>query len=300
MKLNNSYTLGGSASAVLHRRHSWLPLSIHADPKRVFFLGMGTGISAGASLDHPVETVTVSELSADVIEASRRHFGPVLNGLFEDPRVTVVQEDGRNLLFGRDERYDVIIADLFLSWKAGVGDLYTREHFESVRSRLAPGGLFAQWLPLAQMTEREVGIIVRTMLEVFPEVTAWRRGFSLATPALLLVGREELAPLDNAAFLGNLDRLAQAGKVDRSDWMIRIPHAAYVGNLTLARTRFADARINTDDRPLIEYLAPISHRDAVARSTASLTGNDLVSFSADLLKVSPARSDDYLAALDEG
>lgn len=299
MKLNNSYTLGGSDSAILHRRQSWIPLSIHPDAKSVFYLGMGTGISAGAALDHPIDSIVVTELSPDVIEAARLHFGPYLGGLFEDPRAEVLQVDGRNVLFGLDEQFDVIIADLFLSWKAGVGDLYTHEHFEVVKKRLAPGGLFAQWLPLAQLTPTEFGIIARTFLEVFPQATVWRRGFSLETPALVLIGQERLGPLDNTAYLRSLDHLGQAGKFASSGWIDRIPHALYAGNLGQARSLFEAYPINSDDRPFVEYLAPISSRESVRGQVGSLTGYELAGFYRHLQQMVPPATDPYLAELQE-
>ena len=47
--------------------------------------------------------------------------------------------------------YDVIVGDLFLPWRRGTALLYTVEQFEAAKARLAPGGLFAQWMPLYQM-----------------------------------------------------------------------------------------------------------------------------------------------------
>ena len=76
------------------------------------------------------------ELGADVVEAARTYFEPYVHGLFEDPRASVVAEDGRNYLLGTSERFDVIVADLFMPWKAGVGSLYSLEHYEVARDRL--------------------------------------------------------------------------------------------------------------------------------------------------------------------
>ena len=299
MKLNNYYTLGGSEAALLHRRHSLLPLTIHPDPKTVFFLGMGTGITAGGALDHPVDKILVSELSPDMIVAARTYFQPFVNGLFTDPRVEILIEDGRSHLYGTDRRYDVIIGDIFNSWKAGVGSLYTLEHFESVRDRLAPGGIFAQWLPLAQLSRQELGIIARTMLEVFPQVTVWRRGFSVETPVIALVAQGQSFPLDNRAFGRNLQILEAAGKISGNTWLGRIPHAAYAGNLGVAAGLFADNPLNTDDRPLFEYLAPISNRDAYADRVNSFTGFELAELYADLFEISPADDDPYLSGLSD-
>ena len=37
------------------------------------------------------------------------------------------------------ERFDMVNADLFVPYRSGAGSLYSKEHFESVRDRLAPG-----------------------------------------------------------------------------------------------------------------------------------------------------------------
>jgi hypothetical protein len=88
--------------------------------------------------------------------------------------VTVVVEDGRNCLSRSAERYDVIISDLFVPWEAGTGNLYTLEHYRTAHDRLERGGVYVQWIPLYQVSDRELGIIARTMDEVFDEVVAWR------------------------------------------------------------------------------------------------------------------------------
>ena len=137
----------------------------------------GAGITAGAALKHDVERVTVAEILEDAITAAREYFNPYVYGLFDDPRARVLATDGRNHLLGSTDRYDVIVADLFIPWQAGTGSLYSREHFETARARLAEGGLFAQWLPLYQTSKEEFAVVARTMLEVFPLVTLWRGDF---------------------------------------------------------------------------------------------------------------------------
>ena len=48
IKVNNHYRLGGVAAAETEQNQTLIPLMSHPDPEDVFFLGMGTGISAGA------------------------------------------------------------------------------------------------------------------------------------------------------------------------------------------------------------------------------------------------------------
>ena len=230
IKVNNSYKLGTSGSTPNQRIQSYLPLSLHPAPKSVFYLGMGTGITAGGALDFPVERVVVTELNPDVVTASRKYFEPYVNGLYDDPRVVVLSEDGRNHLAGTRERFDVIIADIFLTYKAGVGSLYTLEHFQSVRRRLQPDGVFAQWLPMFDLSESEFGIIARTMLEVFPQVTLWRRSISARYPVYALIGQVSETPLDLERLQRSFGRLVDEAQLPAGLWLRHIPLAAYAGN----------------------------------------------------------------------
>src|SRR5262249_14749876 len=170
------------------RRQADPPMLLPPAPRALFFLGLGTGITAGAALFHPVERVTVAELVPDIALLAREYFSPMANGLFSDPRARIVIGDGRALLAADPQRYDVIVSDLFVPWHAGTGSLYTREHFERIRDRLTDDGVFAQWLPLYQLSMREFAVIAHTMLEVFPLVTVWRGDFSASEPIVALVG----------------------------------------------------------------------------------------------------------------
>jgi spermidine synthase len=296
IKVNNSYKLGTSNSTPNQRIQSYLPLSLHPAPKSVFYLGMGTGITAGGALDFPVERVVVTELNGDVVEASRKYFGPNLNGLHTDPRVAVVVEDGRNYLAGTRERFDAIIADIFLTYRAGVGSLYTKEHFEAVRERLEPGGIFAQWVPMFDLTEDEFGIIARTMLEVFPDVTLWRRSISPTFPVYALIAQQEERPLDLERLASRFGRLSREGALPEGVWLSHIPLAAYAGNPGRMRSRFAGYPLSTDDWPPLEYLSPVTERESKgAHARKALAWNALADFCESLLETEPPERDPYLA-----
>jgi spermidine synthase len=113
--LNNKYILGGTKQSfvVNQRAQTLVPMSIHPNPRSLFYLGMGTGITADTALRYDVEKVTVCELVPEVVKAARLYLGDHVGRLFHDPRADLVIEDGRNYLLGKQERYDLIIGDLF-------------------------------------------------------------------------------------------------------------------------------------------------------------------------------------------
>ncbi len=291
IKVNNFYTLGGSSSAVLEERQTHLAISMHPNPKRLFYLGMGTGITAGGAMRHPVERVVVSELLPEVPDLSRRFFHPWLNGLFEHPGVEVINEDGRNLLSSIPEQYDLIIADLFLPWESGAGSLWTAECFQSGLSRLATEGLYVQWLPLYQISEEEFRSVVATMHSVFPLVTLWRGDFLSKRPIVAVVGHRDPTPLTEVTQAEV--RLREAGVRLTERKLGDLPILAYyVGNLTAAPELFEGAPINTDDRPFIEFSSPRT----LSRSRKEpvwFTGPRLLDFYERLKEASPD-SDPFL------
>jgi spermidine synthase len=296
IKVDNYYSLGGTGSRTYEETQADIPLVIHPRPRSAFFLGMGTGITAGASLLHPLEEVTTVELIPEVAEAARRYFGKYTNGLFSDPRSTVVIADGRNYLLGRSQRYDVIVSDLFIPWQAGAGSLYTREHFEIARARLNPGGVFAQWLPLYQLSQADFAVIARTMLEVFPQVTMWRGDFLAERPIVALVGQEAGAGLDAEAVVANFRKRRGDDQVPRR-LIMGLTGLFYCGNLTEMRAAFAETPVNTDDFPVIEYSTPIAQREHWGSGAPWFTSFDLMHWYDRLLIEVPPDRDPYLRAL---
>jgi spermidine synthase len=296
LRVNNHYTLGGTAATVAERDQTLIPLLLHPDPASVFFLGLGTGITAGAAVSSPVERVTVCELLPEVVDLAASHFERWTDGLFEDPRVTVRAEDGRTCLRRSPDRHDLIISDLFTPWKAGTGSLYTVEHFATARDRLTEDGLFVQWLPLYQVSEEELATIAASLQEVFPLVTLWRGDLLAERSAVALVGHVDPAPLDPASLAARGRTVLRSGHSEAA--LEALTLRLYLGNLTASEV-FRDAPTNTDDRPRIEYRAPRTHREVRAGERSFLTGEVREELYDQLLRALPPEDDPYLAWLEE-
>jgi spermidine synthase len=189
IKWNNTYSLGGSANEAQQARLGYLPLLLHPQPQRTAFIGLATGITASAALRDPARlTLTVVELSPQITRLACEHFRDSNGNVCEAPRTRVIVEDGRMFLRATRDRFDVVVGDLFVPWRSGVANLYTREHLETVHARLRPGGLFAQWLPLFQLDARGFWGIAATFCEVFPNAWLAIGDFQPHNPAVALIG----------------------------------------------------------------------------------------------------------------
>ncbi len=188
----NQYVLGSTAGMADEQRQAHLPILLHARPRDVAFIGLATGITAGAALLHDdIETVTAIELSRLVAEACKRHFKEFTNDIAADPRANIVVEDGRTYIASCVDRFDVVMGDLFLPWRPGVGRLFSIEHFQSVRMSLRAGGLYCQMLPMYQFSRDQMQVVVDTFTTVFPKAHLFRLGFDSGMPVLAIVGLKD-------------------------------------------------------------------------------------------------------------
>lgn len=260
IKINNHYTLSGSGARTAVERGGHLPLLLHPAPRRVAFIGSATGITAGAAVFHPVEQIDLIELVPEVQELAAEYFGKFNREIYNDPRRRIIVEDGRNHIRATTERYDVVVADLFVPWRPGVGNMYSLDHFQSVSEHLSKGGIFCQWLPIFQLRSNELGMILRTFYTTFPNATLWRGNFSGSLPRMAACGTNEewATPADIERRVFSL-----AGRIN--DRWVTDPKAFWMMYAGPLRTLIDSGPINTDDLPLFEFLAARSSAAARER-----------------------------------
>ncbi len=252
MRVNGKTDAGDSPDNLTQRLLAHVPLLLHRDPKDVLVIGLGSGITLGSALRHPVVRADTVEISPEVVEASR-FFERANGNALADPRSQLRLLDGRTWLTAGPRSYDVIISEPSNPWQTGNANLFTLEHYRAARARLKPGGILCQWLPYYRMPEADFRAGVRTFHEVFPQAAIWISG----TDALL-VGSPDPISLDLERLRLRLEEekirthLAEVG--------IRTP-TAFLGHLLLLPEgvrRFvggAGAR-HTDDRPVLEFSGP--------------------------------------------
>lgn len=276
--VSNQYMLASSRARWRQERQGHLPLLLHPEPQSVAFIGIATGMTPSAALSHPsVRRIVGFELSEEVARFSREYFQPFTYGLFSDDRFEHVVEDGRLGMAATTDTFDVIVGDLFLPWGVGAGRLYSLEHFQMVYRSLRKGGLFFQWLPMHQLTEKEVLIIVSTLQEVFPEVYAFVDGFESGAPSLALAawknGRENTPLAEWEARFENIrDQELFA------DPFLRWPQALFMLEVgTFSDDVGSGLKRNTLNAPEVE-LSAASGRSVLRPDEPYLTGRHWVDF----------------------
>jgi spermidine synthase len=259
-----------------------LPLLLHAAPRDVLVVGLASGVTVGAAERHAVGSVRVLEI-ARAVPAAAALFSQANGQALDDPRLDLVIDDARARLLSRDDQYDVVISQPSNPWVAGVANLFTEDFYRLVRRRLRDGGIFCQWIQAYRIEPSDLGGIVRSFLEVFPEATLWEESagggdyFLVAGTAPLRIDPEGI---EGAAPAVRED-LRRAGVSGGADLLARFV-AGPPGLLGLAD----GARRHTDDNLYLEWRAPL----ALFTDTLRLQVSALQGYREPVLAYLPARA----------
>lgn len=118
--------------------------------KDVLIIGAGSGNDVSRALQWGAEHVDAVEIDPAIHRLGTTHHP---DKPFDDERVTVHLDDGRNFLRATEKKYDLIVYALVdsLVLHSSYSNirlesyLFTRQAFEDVKSRLKPGGMFVMY-----------------------------------------------------------------------------------------------------------------------------------------------------------
>src|SRR5262245_61791883 len=260
--MSRDLLINGTSTTVLTPVTKWMahvPLVFLERPPAdalVICFGMGTTFRSLLSWDI---RVTAVELVPSVPEFFP-YFHADAHELMRLPNARVVIDDGRRFLERSRDTFDVITIDPPNPPEAaGSSLLYSREFYALARTRLRPGGILQQWVPITDLGT--LASVTRALEASFPHV----RAFPSVNPypTLKVLGVHYLAsdrPIPRYSVAELVQRLPARAAQDLIEWPIE---PTVTGNFTrllkheaplVALTSLAPgAPALADDRPFNEY-----------------------------------------------
>lgn len=257
---DNLYVQGGidPKDKLVHpKRFGYLPLLIHPNVtiENALYIGLGTGISVSALAEGDVQAIDIVEIIPELHEAVKI-FGDENSNILSNQKVKLIINDGRNYVFRTKKKYDLIIGDLFFPDCAGTGNLYSLEHFINCKNKLTKNGMFVQWIPLHQVSTKELKVIINTFCNVFPHVSLWWGTISNDPPVAGLVGTINEQSIDFQLIKNKTLSLSKGLKEVLWENYLCILSNFIMGDKQLRN--FSDKTpYNTDEHPYIEFSAPL-------------------------------------------
>src|SRR5262249_8893140 len=137
-----------------------------------------------------------------------------------------------------------------------VSDLFTLDHFRIAKQKLAPGGIYCQWVQLYELSPENVKIIYRTFSELFRYVIVFSAE-DLSSDTVML-GSASPLPLDLERVSLGFALPRVAAELERA--YIHSPEDVLARVLVSSKEEVAQfsqrAPLNTDDNARIELAAP--------------------------------------------
>lgn len=169
MALDGVVQLTERDNHIYHEMIAHVPMMAHGSPRRVLIVGGGDGGTLREVLKHPVEQVFMVELDGEVIDLARAYLPELSAGAFDDPRATVIVEDGVSFLTNTELPFDVIIIDSTDPIGPGA-PLFSAWFYEVCQQRLRPGGIIAVQSGAPFFQPQELDRVCERLSQSFPAV----------------------------------------------------------------------------------------------------------------------------------
>jgi len=231
-----------------------IPLMLYQNSGDALVIGLGSGITCGSVLRHPVKSLDVVEIASEVVECNS-FFTKENYNFVTDSRVKIYLDDAITQLKITSKKYDYIISEPSNPWIAGIGNLYSLEFFNVCKERLNADGVLTQWFHTYDVNNDIFKLVVSTISKVFPFVTIWKASdadiiiLASANPVVVNFGAMELK-MKQPQIAQDLARIK----------MYDVPSLLSTQVISARNNpySFINNDFNTAKKPLLEFLAPVA------------------------------------------
>lgn len=179
-------------SQIYMRLMAHVPLLLQENPVSALVICFGVGNTASAIATHDsIRHLDIVDLNRNVFETAPE-FAATNFEVYGDPRVRLINDDGRSFLRLSRDTYDLITSEPPPPMQAGVYRLYSREYYQDVLAHLTPTGMMTQWLPVYQMPVQAADEAIATFVTVFPHTLL----YSGISNELILLGSRKPIEID--------------------------------------------------------------------------------------------------------
>ena len=168
-----------------------ITLAHQPQAREIAVIGQGSGMTSHFLLGSPnVHHLVTIEIEPEMIAASRA-FYPVNRRVFDDPRASFVVDDAKSYFAASGRKFDLILSEPSNPWVSGVAGLFTTEFYRRVRTHLAAGGVFGQWLHLYELDD---GLAATVLAALDQNFAAYEIFFTSNADILIVAGNNPVLP----------------------------------------------------------------------------------------------------------
>jgi spermidine synthase len=159
-----------------HEMMAHVPILSHGNAKKILVIGGGDGGVIREVIKHDIESVVLVEIDSSVVEMGKKYFPKHSNGAFDDLRVKIIIQDGKDFMqkaVELGEKFDVIISDS--TDPIGPAEcLFESEFYKNCSKVLGKNGVFVAQNGVSYMQEDEVLTSNRRLKKYFSDTSFYR------------------------------------------------------------------------------------------------------------------------------
>ena len=230
-----------------------IPLMVSQDSGDALVIGLGSGVTCGSALQHPLKSLGVVEIASEVLQCNF-FFKKENNNFLADPRVKIHIDDAITYLKTNPKKYDYIISEPSNPWISGIGNLYSLDFFNLCKSRLRPGGVLTQWFHTYDINNEIFRLVLSTLSNAFPFVSIWKASSS----DIIVLASADPIHIDFTAMVAKMGRPEIKNEFARIN-INDLPALLSTQNQSARNNifKYSQGDLNTTKKPLLEFLAPI-------------------------------------------
>jgi spermidine synthase len=155
-----------------HEMITHVPLFTHPNPERVLVIGGGDGGTAREVVKHKsVKECVMVEIDGCVVEKSKEFF-PTLSSVFNDPKLTLLIEDGVSYMQEHRNEFDIIIIDSTDPIGPAEG-LFSQKFYQNVYDALKKDGIVTAQGESSYYYPNIQKNLLSNIKKIFPYVTMY-------------------------------------------------------------------------------------------------------------------------------
>jgi len=212
---------------IYHEMLTHVPIVSHGACRKVLIIGGGDGGILREVCRHPaVTSITQVEIDPAVIELSRKYLPHHSQGAFDDPRLTLVIDDGVRFVQQCGERFDVIISDS-TDPQGPAEALFTSPFYAGVKRCLEPGGIFVAQNGVAFVQTAEVLNTANRLRPLFEDVSFYTCAVPTYTGGIMTFAWASDDPAKRQATLAEIIRRWDDTAIDSCYYTAELHHASF-------------------------------------------------------------------------
>lgn len=149
------------------------PINLLQKPYKAAMIGFGSGMTAEMLLGDPLlQRLDVIEIEP-VMVAMAKGFQPYNHRAYQSPKINVIYDDAKAFLFGRRQKYDLLISEPSNPWVSGVAGLFSTEFYADIRRFLTSDGMLVQWIHGYEFSDELLLSILKGLQDNFAELAVY-------------------------------------------------------------------------------------------------------------------------------